>query len=254
MKCLWGIFVCVLAVVLSPAVGNAQIRIIPQEVVQEAATPSKIENVGIVIEGGEVIDLGTIGEGDQPRTFSVVWRNDSGRSAAITRIRSGCGCLVADYDKRSIENGARGGITLTFNPKGRIGAVQHHIYIYTTLADTNPSAVIKMVGKVDGKNGEDPKWPHQIGTLQLRTKQVSAEDRVSRIAVRNGGSTPLVIKHDARLSTRGIKAYTEPQVLHPTEEGFLVVEMPNEGLKEGPAMLFLGGVNAPPRERMIEIK
>ena len=245
---------CVLAVVLSPTVGCAQIRIIPQEVVQEAATPSKIESVGIVIEGGEVIDLGTIGEGDQPRTFSVVWRNDSGRSAAITRIRSGCGCLVADYDKRAIENGARGGITLTFNPKGRIGAVQHHIYIYTTLADTNPSAVIKLVGKVDGKNGEDPKWPHQIGTLQLRTKQVSAEDRVSRIAVRNGGSTPLVIKHDARLSTRGIKAYTEPQVLHPTEEGFLVVEMPNEGLKEGPAMLFLGGVNAPPRERMIEIK
>lgn len=247
-------FVCVLAVVLAPTVGCAQIRIIPQEVVQEAATPSKIENVGIAIEGGEVIDLGTIGEGDQPRTFSVVWRNDSGRSAAITRIRSGCGCLVADYDKRAIENGAKGRITLTFNPKGRIGEVQYHIYLYTTLADTNPSAVIKVVGKVDGKNGEDPKWPHQIGTLQLRTKQVSAEDRVSRIAVRNGGSTPLVIKHDARLSTRGIKAYTEPQVLHPTEEGFLVVEMPNEGLKEGPAMLFLGGVNAPPRERMIEIK
>jgi hypothetical protein len=161
---------------------------------------------------------------------------------------------VADYDKRAIDNGAKGRITLTFNPKGRIGEVQYHIYLYTTLADTNPSAVIKVVGKVDGKNGEDPKWPHQIGTLQLRTKQVSAEDRVSRIAVRNGGSTPLVIKHDARLSTRGIKAYTEPQVLQPTEEGFLVVEMPNEGLKEGPAMLFLGGVNAPPRERMIEIK
>jgi hypothetical protein len=247
-------FVCVLAVVLAPTVGCAQIRIIPQEVVQEAATPSKIESVGIAIEGGEVVDLGTIGEGDQPRTFSVVWRNDSGRSAAITRIRSGCGCLVADYDKRAIDNGAKGRITLTFNPKGRIGEVQYHIYLYTTLADTNPSAVIKVVGRVESKDGKNSKWPHQIGTLQLRTKQVSAEDRVSRIAVRNGGSTPLVIKHDARLSTRGIKAYTEPQVLQPNEEGFLVVEMPEKGLKEGPAMLFLGGVNAPPRERMIEIK
>lgn len=247
-------FVCVLAVVLAPTVGRAQIRIIPQEVVQEAATPSKIESVGIVIEGGEVVDLGTIGEGDQPRTFSVVWRNDSGRSAAITRIRSGCGCLVADYDKKAIDNGAKGRITLTFNPKGRIGEVQYHIYLYTTLADTNPSAVIKVVGRVESKDGKSPKWPHQIGTLQLRTKQVSAEDRVSRIAVRNGGSAPLMVRHDSRLSTRGIKAYTEPQVLQPNEEGFLVVEMPNEGLKEGPAMLFLGGVNAPPRERMIEIK
>lgn len=247
-------FVCVLAVVLAPTVGCAQIRIIPQEVVQEAATPSRIENVGIAIEGGEVVDLGTLGEGDQPRTLTLWWQNLSGRSAAITRIRSGCGCLVADYDKKAIDNGAKGRITLTFNPKGRIGEVQYHIYLYTTLADTNPSAVIKVVGKVDGKNGEDPKWPHQIGTLQLRTKQVSAEDIVAKIAVRNGGSTPLVIKHDARLSTRGIKAYTEPQVLQPNEEGFLVVEMPNEGLKEGPAMLFLGGVNAPPRERKIEIK
>lgn len=247
-------FVCVLAVVLAPTVGCAQIRIIPQEVVQEAATPSRIENVGIAIEGGEVVDLGTLGEGDQPRTLTLWWQNLSGRSAAITRIRSGCGCLVADYDKKAIDNGAKGRITLTFNPKGRIGEVQYHIYLYTTLADTNPSAVIKVVGRVGSKDGKNPKWPHQIGTLQLRTKQVSAEDRVSRIAVRNGGSTPLVIKHDARLSTRGIKAYTEPQVLQPNEEGFLVVEMPNEGLKEGPAMLFLGGVNAPPRERMIEIK
>ena len=247
-------FVCVLAVVLAPTVGCAQIRIIPQEVVQEAATPSKIESVGIVIEGGDVIDLGTIGEGDQPRTFSVVWRNDSGRAAAITRIRSGCGCLVADYDKRAIDNGAKGRITLTFNPKGRIGAVQHHIYLYTTLADTNPSAVVKVVGRVENRNGEDPKWPHQIGTLQLRTKQVSAKDRVAKIAVRNGGSVPLVVRHDSRLSTRGIRAYTEPQVLQPTQEGFFVVEMPRDGLKEEPAMLFLSGVNAPPRERKIEIK
>ena len=247
-------FVCVLAVVLAPTVGCAQIRIIPQEVVQEAATPSKIESVGIVIEGGEVVDLGTLGEGDQPRTFSVVWRNDSGRSAAITRIRSGCGCLVADYDKKAIDNGAKGRITLTFNPKGRIGEVQYHIYLYTTLADTNPSAVIKVVGRVGSKDGKSPKWPHQIGTLQLRTKQVSAEDRVSRIAVRNGGSAPLMVRHDSRLSTRGIKAYTEPQVLQPNEEGFLVVEMPDKGFQEGPAMLFLGGVNTPPRERKIEIK
>ena len=247
-------FVCVLAVVLSPTVGSAQIRIIPQEVVQEAATPSKIENVGIAIEGGEVVDLGTIDEDDQPQTLTLWWNNHSGRSAAITRIRSGCGCLVADYDKKAIENGAKGRITLTFNPKGRTGDVQHHIYLYTTLADTNPSAVVKVVGRVENRNGEDPKWPHQIGTLQLRTKQVSAEDRVAKIAVRNGGSVPLVVRHDSRLSTRGIRAYTEPQVLQPTEEGVLVVELPEKGLKEGPAMLFLSGVNAPPRERKIEIK
>lgn len=254
MRCLWGIFVCVLTIVFSPVVSYAQMRIIPQEVVQEAATPSKIENVGIDIEGGEVVNLGTIGEEDQPRTLSIVWTNHSGRSAAITRIRSGCGCLVADYDKKAIENGAKGRITLTFNPKGRIGDVQHHIYIYTTLADTNPSAVVKVVGRVERIDGKDPKWPHQIGTLQLRTKQVNKGDRVAKIAVRNGGSTPLVVRHDSRLSARGIKAYTEPQVLQPTQEGFLVVEMPRDGLKEEPAMLFLSGVNAPPRERKIEIK
>ena len=62
MRCLWGIFVCVLTIVFSPVVSYAQMRIIPQEVVQEAATPSKIENVGIAFEGGEVVNLGTIDE------------------------------------------------------------------------------------------------------------------------------------------------------------------------------------------------
>ncbi len=247
-------FVCVLAVVLAPTVGCAQIRIIPQEVVKEAATPSRIENVGIAIEGGEVINLGTLYESDQPRTLTIEWHNNSGNSAAITHIRSGCGCLVADYDKKAVENGASGRITLTFNPKGRTGDVRHNIYLYTTLADTNPSAVVKVVGKVENRNGEDPKWPHTIGTLQLRIKQVGREERVAKIAVRNGGSTPLIVKHDPKLSTRGIKAYTEPQVLHPTEEGVLVVEMPKNGLKAEPAMLFLSGVNTPPRERKIEIK
>ena len=238
-----------------PTESRAQIRIISQEALQEAAAPTQIESVGVEIEGGSTIDLGVVKESDSPRSINFVWKNKSGRKAAITRIRSGCGCLVADYDSKPVANGKTGAISLSFNPKGRSGQVSHKIYIYTTLADTNPSAVVEVVGSVESGDGHNPLWPYTMGTLQLRTTRVSAHDRVAKIAVRNGGSTPLEVSHDARLSTRGIVAHTEPKVLQPGEEGSLVVELPTEVVeKNEPLMLHLGGVNVPPRERKIEIR
>lgn len=251
----FGLAVAVVLGAVLPTEGRAQIRIISQEALKEAATPTQIESVGVEIEGGRTIYLGVLQESDSPREFSIVWKNNSGRKAAITRIRSGCGCLVADYDSKPIASGKTGTIDLTFNPKGRSGQVRYNIYLYTTLADTNPSAVVEVVGSVESGDGHNPLWPHTMGTLQLRTREVTASDRVAKIAVRNGGSAPLVITHDARLSTRGIVARTEPRVLQPGQEGSLVVELPDEVVeKNEPLMLHLGGVNAPPRERKIEIR
>ncbi|MBR3853432.1 MAG: DUF1573 domain-containing protein [Tidjanibacter sp.] len=243
------------AVVALPAQGRAQIKIIPQATLQEAATPTHTAQVGIEIEAGGVVQLGVLNESDQPKHLTVRWLNRSGRKAAITHIRSGCGCLVANHDTKPIGSGESGTIGLVFNPKGRSGNVNHKVYLYTTLSDEAPSAVIEVVGEVKSGEGTNPLWPHSIGVLRMRTGSVAigSDERTVRIAVRNEGSTPLVVRHDRRLSSQGIAAHTEPKVLAPSQEGDLVVELSPTADTSKPLMFYLEGVDAPPRERKIEL-
>lgn len=243
------------AVVALPTQGRAQIKIIPQTTLQEAATPTLTAHVGVEIDGGSVVQLGVLNESDQPKHLTVRWLNHSGRKAAITHIRSGCGCLVANHDTKPIGSGESGSIGLVFSPKGRSGKVNHKVYLYTTLSDEAPSAVIEVVGEVRSSEDANPLWPHSIGTLRMRTGSVAigSEERTVRIAVRNDGSTPLVVRHDRRLSSQGIAAHTEPKVLAPSQEGDLVVELPPAADTDKPLMFYIEGVNAPPRERKIEL-
>lgn len=247
-----------IALVMVPMAMYAQIRIIPQDKIRQAATPTHIAQVGVEIEGGGVIDLGLINESDEPHRTLVRWSNNSGQSVAITRIRSGCGCLVANHDSKPVGSGENGEIELAFNPKGRSGAIRHRVYLYTTLSEDAPSAVVEVIGRVTTAGIEDPQWPHSAGTLQLRTRKITLGkgEQSVRIAVRNGGSVPLVVVHDSKLSSQGVEAHTEPKVLQPTEEGDLVVTIKDsEATAMSPVvMLFLGGVDAPPRERRIEIE
>lgn len=257
MKCASTIYLQKLAMVticlLLAGRAGAQIQIVPQNVVNEAATPTTIANVGIVVERDGVIELGNINEGADVIESEVWWSNQSGKPAAITRIRSGCGCLVADFRKRSVENGGRGSITLRFNPKGRSGSVNHKVYVYTNLCEDEPSAVIELRGEIVAKDGESALWPYAMGTLRLRTKQVERSNGKAVIAVRNTGTSALQISHDSTLTTRGITAKTEPRVLESGQEGNLVIEFGNIADGNVPLLLYIKGVDAPPRKRQIEI-
>ena len=115
--------------------------------------------------------------------------------------------------------------------------------------------MIEVVGEVRSSGDANPLWPHSIGTLRMRTGSVAigSEERTVRIAVRNDGSTPLVVRHDRRLSSQGIAAHTEPKVLAPSQEGDLVVELPPAADTDKPLMFYIEGVNEPPRERKIEL-
>lgn len=239
--------------VLPYAPCGAQIKIIPQEMLDKAAAPEKVEAVGVSIEGGTTIDLGTIAEDAEPRKVTFEWHNGSGRAAAVTQIRTGCGCVVADYDKRPVESAHNGKVELSFNPKGRSGKVSYKVWLYTTLSDKGPSAMVEIVGEVHTSHSSTPQWPHSMGTLLLRSKRVVMEGGKGRIAVRNGGSTPLTVMHDSRLSSKGIVAYTEPRVIEPNCEGDLVIEWQQTEGGNAPR-LYLQGVNCPPRERHIVVE
>lgn len=233
----------------------AQIRIIPQESLEEAANPSTIGEEVMLFEEGTKVSFGTIGEDSEPWHTTLHWRNSvEGRRITITQVKTSCGCLVAEWDKRQSINASEGTLTVTYHPKGHAGEVAQRIFVYTTLSESKPTAIVECFGKVEPSADHTSRYPLLMGTLGLRNRTVTlpAEGGAMEIAVMNCGSEPLRVTHDVRMSVGGVGAYTLPHVLQPGEEGVLVVEYKPEG--NTPPMLFLEGVNIPPRERKIEIE
>lgn len=232
---------------------TAQIRIIPQESVQEAANPSTIEEQAMFFEEGARVSFGTIREDSEPWCTTLRWHSTEGKMLTITQIKTSCGCLVAEWDKRQATNATEGSIEIEYRPKGHLGGIRQRIFVYTTLSDTKPTAIVEIVGTVDSSADRSSLYPHKAGVLGLRTKHIAlpAEGGEVEIAVMNCGSEPLRVAHDERMSFGGVRARTEPAVLQSGEEGVLIVEYKPTG---EPTMLYLGGVNAPPRERKVEIE
>lgn len=245
--------VLVFGVLTTSGSAMAQIRIIPQERVQEAANPSTIGEEAMLFEEGERVSFGTISEDSEPWRTTLRWHTTEGKRLTIKQIKTTCGCLTAEWDRRKAVNATSGTIEIEYRPKGHTGGIRQRIFVYTTLSENKPTAIVECVGTVKPSADRSSLYPHQMGTLGLRSRTLTlpAEGGVMEIAVMNCGSEPLRVMHDERMSLGGVKAHTEPAVLPSGAEGVLVVEFEPT---EEPTMLYLGGVTAPPRERKIEIE
>lgn len=249
-----GRWMVAIAVIMATSPLCAQLRIIPREEVEEAANPTVVEGEQMSFEEGENISFGTIGEDDEPWAVTLHW--SSRKALTITRIKSSCGCLKCAWDRRSSTNVTQGTLNIEYHPKGHSGNIEQRLFIYTTLSNEHPTAIVSIGGKVTASEDHTSRYPHRLGTLGLRSRRVSLPDGggVMRIAVMNCGSTPLRITHDNRLSLGGVTAHTEPEVLEGGQEGTLHIEWRRSTTDNMPPMLYLQGVNTPPRERKIEIE
>lgn len=236
----------------SMSTATAQLTIIPQERIQEAANPTLAEGSQMLFENEGIINFGSIEESKECWKGEIEWREGNGMKLSITRITTSCNCLVAEWDRRANSNTTEGVIGVKFLPKGHIGGVEQRLFVYTTLSAEKPSAVVRVRGEVEFAVGDNGNYPHSIGALRLRNKRVilPTEGGSERISVMNGGERPLTISHDEKLSIGGVSAHTEPATLESGEEGILIVEWRPNGQ---PALLYLDGVQTPPRMRKIEI-
>lgn len=255
---MWGgkrLAMAALAVVTLSA-ASAQITIIPQEKINQVANPTTAHSELMLFDSEGIIEVGTISEDLAEWKGSIGWQNLAPKAVAITRIQSSCGCLKASFDKRPTASGKRGTIEVRFVPKGRIGSVEQRLFVYTTLSEKHPTAIVRLKGKVTPSADQSGNYAHSCGELLLMQRQVTFEGeskQTERIAVMNGGSSPLTVTHDKRLTHPALKAYTEPATLAPHEQGDLVVEYdPTKKSKHLP-LLYLHGLNIAPRERQISV-
>ena len=94
-----------------------------------------------------VHDFGTIKE-DGGRVSTVfTLTNNSKNAVLITYVGTSCGCTAPEWTKDPIEPGKTGEVTITYNPKGRVGAFDKTITITTN--GTPDRIIVKIKGTVE---------------------------------------------------------------------------------------------------------
>lgn len=251
---------CIIAfvalVVASLPTAHAQMTIIPQSKINQVANPTTAHSELMEFANEGVIEVGTISEDQTEWNGQIEWKNVGNKPIAITRIQTTCSCVNSKFDKRPTNAGEQSSIEVKFVPKGRLGGVEQRLFVYTTLSDKYPTAIIQLRGRVTPSADKSGNYHHSCGTLLLMQTQVSFDAegmQCAEIAVMNGGSTPLTITHDQRLSHPALRANTEPTTLAPGQEGNLVISYNPSNKAAIPPLLYLKGINTSPRERQIKV-
>jgi hypothetical protein len=235
---------------------SAQIRIIPQEKLLEAATPTTISSS--LRFSSERVDFGTIDEMSGVWQGSVVLSNGGSDTVVVTRLKTTCGCLVADVAKKVLAPNEQSRVLLKYYPRGHAGRVLQRVMLYTTRSDEKPSAILAVGGLVTASEDRSDDYPYQRGVLRLRQERISltaTERQVVRIAVMNGGSTVIRPEADGMFLPSGVRVRFEPSQLKPKEQGDLVVEYvpPSETTAAKSFKIFVKGLNVPPRQSAIDV-
>ena len=234
---------------------SAQIRIIPQDVVQRAAT---IEVADHSLQfHPESVDFGSIDEMSGIWKGEVKLHNLGADTLAITQIKSTCGCLKAEVTERVVTPKGVVSLALKYYPRGHAGAVKQRVLVYTNRSSETPSAALTLIGRVTASEDRADDYPFSRGALRLRQERVQLTEggkQVERIACMNGGSTPLHLSTDSQLLPRGLKVTFEPSTLAPKQEGDIVVEFdPEQGSTAIGSKIYIKGLNLPPRQSTVEI-
>lgn len=248
--------VCVFVIMLwAVQLLSAQIRIIPQERLEAANL--QVQSSVLQFEPREV-DFGTIEE------MSGVWQgsaslvNRGADTIAITQIKSTCGCLKAEVQKRVLAPKERVAVNLKYYPRGHAGRVMQRVLLYTNGSNDRPSAILQLRGLVTASADRSDDYPYSRGTLRLRQERVQLQGEakeVQRIACMNGGSVKLRPEVDAMLLPKGVQVRFEPAELAPKQEGDMVVEyVPQSATTEFVSFkIYINGLNVPPRQSAVEV-
>lgn len=90
---------------------------------------------------GEILDS-TLGH------VSFLFRNTGSGPLTITQVKPSCGCTVPELAKKTYMPGEQGALEVTFDPKGKRGAIARNITIFTDSDSTpNESIVVRSLVK-----------------------------------------------------------------------------------------------------------
>ena len=236
---------------------SAQIRIIPRATLDSVAHPTTVADSPMRFADAGSIRFGTLDEDAAPWSGSIRWHNEGKTPLVITRVTTSCGCLRAEVERRPVTADEEATIRVTYSPKGHPGVVYQRLFVYTNLSAAHPTAIVTVEGVVTPSKSLSAGYPHAMGPLRLRTKEIrlGAGDGEVRVACRNVGTKSLRIELDTLLSENGWLLMSEPLLLEAGAEGDVVIRRSGatQPKKGGEVHLYVRGIAVAPRERMLTL-
>lgn len=210
-----------------------------------------------------VLDVGTLTEDDAPQTYRFTYTNVSPEPVVITRVRTTCGCAVAEVRTGKVLPGETQTLTLTYRPENHPGTIDTNAFVYLSSSDKTPVARLTLIGNVLPGADEWARYPYAMGKLRLKQntmtfREVAAGKRPSeRILCGNSGDTPLRLS--ALILPKFATFRTEPEVIQPGAEADIVVTLdvsliPAERGKAFTFPILIEGVDVRPSDRTLNIK
>lgn len=210
-----------------------------------------------------VRDVTGISEDDAPRRYTFRYKNASSVPVVIVRVATTCGCTQPEWSRKPIPPGGEGEVAVTFHPRGRAGALDKSLFVYTNASASKPAARLLLTGSVQPTTDAWAAYRYRIGPLRLKQTSVNfgrvkvPRPRVGRIEVANAGRRPLRLK--AVGLPADIRFRTEPEVIAPDSVADLVFSLSTAGSdRRGDFTLeaYLEGIPEPlaPSKRAIRLR
>jgi Protein of unknown function (DUF1573) len=112
-----------------------------------AVTDPALEGQGRLTFLSKTQDTGEILDTENSEV-SFLFRNTGAGPLTITQVKPACGCTVPELAKKTYQPGESGSLDVTFDPKGKKGAIARNITIFTDSDSTpNTSIVVRALVK-----------------------------------------------------------------------------------------------------------
>jgi len=181
-------------------------------------------------------DFGKIKENGGLAVYKFDFTNTGDQPIIITNVQASCGCTTPDWPKQPIAPGAKGTITVSFDPKGRPSTFNKQITV-TSNAINNP-VVLTITGDVSPKDQTvDDIYMFKMGDLRLKSNNVtfatiySNEVKTVELEVINISAKPLAVSFEKSSVPKHITLEAVPATLGANATGKIVVKY--DGAKKG---------------------
>jgi Protein of unknown function (DUF1573) len=160
-------------------------------------------------------DFGTIDENAGNAEFEFTFTNNSGRPVTIISVAASCGCTTPGWTKEAVENGKKGFVKASYNPKGRPGFFNKTLTVNTNL--NGPAIVLHIKGNVGNQelDNEVSKLTATIGSFNMRAKEIN----FGKIFINRPASTQEVLIYNSSAQAVKVDSIKAPD--------YLKVELPD---------------------------
>ena len=242
--------------VISAATASAQIRIIPQDRLEEVSSPRlSADSASLRFDVTHIV-ADPMNEDDAPQTFAYAFTNEGPMTLHIERLVSTCSCASATCSVKDVKPGQKAEIRVKYNPKGHPGRFERKVFVYTRKGNA-PAAVLRL--SVDVSSGADlsAEWPVQMGPVRLRRSEVNLSGSgksVETMRFINVGDRPVELQCETAFLPECLEFSTVPATVQPGTEGQIRIafDPDKSGVRET-MKVILKGLGLPPSKSTITV-